>query len=195
MSTIGIVATSVICGIFCILLLLGIALLVWLAVKLHAAVKELKAENAAVQAETRTTLTAHQSQTAAAMTVYHAEMKAVVDSSKASFTTIRNETKAMLEAGQQKMEDGIKKINAEALQSAAARSIEACLRLEKVIGIFQQLILNNEERVTHEYGPEDFAPESTTFGGPPSQFSISENARLDAEAEQETASLQESRAD
>ena len=176
MGTIGVIVISVLGGMFALAVLIGLILLLYLAWRLLQLLKQSQEQNQAVSHET----------------------KSVLESAKSGFSSIRNETRTLLEEHRRQfgeilelhrkeMQQGIDKINAEALQAAAARSIEACMRLEKAVGIFQKLLLDNEERVTHEYGAEDTAPESSTFGGPPSGYSLSQTARLDAEAEQQEA--------
>lgn len=172
MNTVGIVAISLLAGMFLLAMVAGLVLLIVLAMRLSRALDKSQKENAAVYAETRTALSG-----------YQAEIKAAIDSAKASFSAIRTETKTILEEHRKQMQGGIEKINAEALQGAAARSIQACMRLEKVAVTMQSLFLDAETRPTHEYGAEDFAPEATTFGGPPSAFSVGQTSAMDAEAE------------
>jgi hypothetical protein len=178
MSTIGIVVISILGGMFGLALLAGVVLLIWLAWDLRKALAVAQKENLAVYQETRAALTAHQQ-----------EMKSVFESARNGFASIRNETKSLLENHQNVMQTQIAKINAEALAGTIARMIEVCLRLEKGIAIFQKMIFDNETRVTNEYGPEEFAPENTTFGGPPSGFSLSQSGKHDVETDQEAAGL------
>lgn len=183
MSTIGIVALSILAALFLFLLLGGVAIQVWQAFSLKRQLAGAKAEIDRVYAETERLLAAHQ-----------AESKSTIESAKSAFSAIRTEVRGLLESHRQElgaileahraaMQAGIDKINAEALQGAAARSIQACLRLEKAIGVLQQLFLDTESRSTHEYGPEEFAPEEASFGTPPTSFSVGQTAQLDEEAE------------
>jgi hypothetical protein len=178
MSTIGIVVISVFGGMFGLALLAGVILLIWLAWDLRAALRKSQEENLAVYKETRAALTTNQQ-----------EMKSIFESARGSFTSIQKETKALLESHQQAMRTEIAKINADALAGTIARMIEVCMRLEKGIAIFQKMIFDNETRVTNEYGPEEFAPETTTFGGPPSGFSLSQSGKHDVEADQEAGGV------
>jgi hypothetical protein len=183
MSTIGVVAVSLFCGLFLALLLAGLGTLIWLAVSLRKTLATVRAEMDSVSKETRGLLAQ-----------YQGEMAKQVESSKSSFGTIRTEMGRLLEENRKKtdgilnehrrqMQGSIDKINAEALQGAAARAIQACLRLEKAVGVIQQLFLTSEEKVTNQYGAEDFAPEDSTFGGPPSGYSQSQIARFDDQME------------
>ena len=185
MSVIGIVAISILAALFLFLLLGGVALLVWLAFSLKRQVAAAKAESAAVYAETGQLLA-----------TYQAESKSAIESAKSSFSAIRTEVRglledhrrelaATLEAHRAAMQAGIDKINAEALQGAAARSIQACLRLEKAISVLQQLFLETESRSTHEYGANEFAPEESIFGTPPTGFGMGPTAALDQQAQDE----------
>jgi len=184
MSTIGVVAISLFCGLFLAVLLSGLGVLIWLAMNLRKALAALRLEAVSVSSETR-----------AVLAQYQTELARQIESSKSSFGVIRNDMKALLdehrkkttstlEEHRQKMQAGIDRINADALQGAAARAIQACLRLEKAVGVIQQLFLNTEEKVTHEYGPDEFAPEETAFSGPPSGYMQSQTARYDEQVEQ-----------
>ncbi len=184
MNVIGVVAISLLCGLFLALLLAGLGTLLWLAVSLRKELKTLRDERESVSKETR-----------AVLAQYQVEIAKQIESSKSSFGTIRTDMSRLLEENRKKtdgilnehrrqMQGSIDKINAEALQGAAARAIQACLRLENAVGVIQKLFLNSEERVTNEYGPEEFAPESSTFGGPPSGYSQSQTARFDEQVDQ-----------
>ena len=192
MNVIGVVAISLFCGLFLALLLAGLGTLIWLAVSLRKTLATVRAEMVSVSNETRGLLAQ-----------YQGEMAKQVESSKSSFGTIRTEMARLLEENRKKtdgilnehrrqMQGSIDKINAEALQGAAARAIQACLRLEKAVGVIQQLFLNSEERVTNQYGAEEFAPEESAFGGPPSGYSQSRTARFDEQVEQVRAPEEES---
>ena len=183
MSPIEIAVIAALAGMFGLLLLAGVFLLIWLAWDLRKALAGSQKENLAVYQETRAALTAHQQ-----------EMKSVFESARNGFASIRNETKSLLENHQNVMQTQIAKINAEALAGTIARMIEVCLRLEKGIAVFQKMIFDNENRVTNDYGPEDFAPENTAFGGPPSGFSLGQSSQHDLEADKEAGGvvLQES---
>lgn len=205
MNLVGIVALSVAAALFLFLLLAGAGILIWLALRLKKTQDAAEIETASVHAETKNLLATHQ-----------AESKAAIESAKAGFSAIRNETRATLDeqgkaqqtraagyeealtallAAQRKeiaetldgfrrqMQVAIDKINAEALTGAAARSIQACLRLEKVASILQQMFTDAEARSTHEYAPEEFAPEENRFGTPPSGYSVSQTARMDEEVD------------
>jgi hypothetical protein len=182
MSVIEIVVISVLCGMFGLAMVAGVAFLIWLAIDLR------KIQNKTQQAIEKN----------------EQETKVIFDSAKSSFAAIRAETKAILEDHRKQttvmldesriaLTAAIRTINAEALTAAAVRCMEACQQLGKTISVFQRLILENtEQRTPNEYGPEEFAPERTEFGGPPSNFSVGLNAATDAEAEREAGALQES---
>lgn len=176
MNVIGIVSLSLLCGLFLALLIGGLAMLVWLAVKLRR-------ENAQMREAIQSLIVTHQ-----------AELKSSIESAKASFGAIRTEmktvldthnkaTKSTLDEHRRQMKEGIDKINAEALIGASARAVQACQRLENAAGIIQRLFMDTENRPTHEYRAEEMAPETTSFGGPPSAFSVSQTAAMDTEVE------------
>ncbi len=183
MSTVAIVLLALAAGAFLILLLGALGICIWAALHIQRGQRELKAERLAVQTETAATLNSHA-----------AKIKAEVDSAKASFTAIRNEIRsawieetrslnALLVEHRAEMAKAIDKINAEALQAAAARSIAAVQKLERSVGILQKMMLEAGERPGEEYGPEEYAPESgDKFGTPVSQYSLGAVARLDEAA-------------
>ena len=194
MSTIGIVALSVVAALALFAFFAGIAVLIWLAWTLKRSLAELQAWSKSVYAETAQLLAAHQ-----------AESKAIIESAKGSFGAIRTEVKTALEGNQKaneqaqlthqktldatlvdfrrQMQAAIDKINAEALQTVAVRLTQVCVRAEKAIGVLQQLILDTEKSTGFDGGPEEYAPEDSQFGAPPSGYSVSPTARLDQEAD------------
>jgi hypothetical protein len=193
MSTPEIILISALCGMFGLALLAGVAFLIWLAIELRKTQRAVQAENTAIQNKTQTALDRNEQETKSTLesakssfSAIRAEMKVILDSNQ-------NKTTALLEEHKQAMQVAIGKINAEALTAAAVRCFEACTRLEKTITIFQRLILENtDQREPSNYAPEEYAPERTEFGGPPSGFSLSVNANADTEAERESGALQES---
>lgn len=187
MSTLGIVLISLLGGMFLVVLLASAAVLVYYAVALRKQQAELGRQATAVYAETHAMLAGQA-----------AEMKAAVEAAKNSFQTVRQETKTILEGHREnlkttledhraQMKTGIDKINGEALQAAAARSLEACMRLEKAAAVIQTLFLDNENRVAGEMADEEMAPEKTRFHGPPSGYSVSQTATLDSQDDVVTA--------
>jgi len=208
MSLVGIIATSVIAALALFVLFAGIGLLIWLATRLRKDLAAWQQQAILVHAETKQLLTTSGTET-----------KASIEAAKGAFTAIRNEVKASLEGQQKAAETGlaahqkalaetlanfrsemqvaIAKINAEALQTVAVRLTQVCIRAEKAIGVLQQLILDTEKSTHFDGGPEDFAPENSTFGGPPSAYSVGETARFDQEADiaQQAEQLTESPAE
>lgn len=184
MGTVGIAVLSALGGMFCLGLLAGLVVLIYVALGLRKALATAATQNQAVYAETRTLIAG-----------YQAEMKAVTEAAKSSFQSLRQEMKAILEEHRKQMQTGIDKINAEALTGAAARSIQACIRIEKAASVIATLFTEGQSRVTDEYPPEAFAPEEPTpsgkFYGPPSGFSVGMTSILDAEAEREQVETQQ----
>lgn len=190
MNLVGIIAISVLSALFLFALLAAVAALVWLALRIRKDAAAAQQENRRIYAETEKLLAAQQ---------------AVIESAKSAFGSIRTEMRTSLDGNQKGHEAllaahqkelnvtldtfrldinaAIAKINAEALQTVAVRLTQVCIRAEKAIGVFQQLILNSEKAPGDEYAPEAFAPEESTFGAPPSGFSVSQTARMDQEAD------------
>ena len=176
MSTAEIVLLTLAGAVVSILFLLGLGLLLWVGFKLRTELANLARSNQAVYAETK-----------AAIEKSQGEMLRAIESARSGFATIRGETKAILEEHRVKMQGEIAKINADALQMAAKRSIDACVKLEKSVGLLQAVLLQAGENPGREYGPEDFAPEETSFGTPASQYSVGPTAALDEQAQREEA--------
>ncbi len=208
MSTIGIVALSVVAAIFLFALLAGLVLLIWLAWGLKKALAAMQVEHAALLAAVRQQVDSVHAKTGELVTSNSAELKAAIESAKGSFGSIRAEVKTAIEGQQKslavivdqfKLDIGaaIVKINAEALQTVAVRLTQVCIRAEKAIGVLQQLILDTEKGPAFDGGAEDFAPENSNFGGPPTSYSLGQTARLDQEADltQQAEQLTESPAE
>lgn len=190
MNTVGLVLLSVLGGFLLLAFLLGLGLLLWKAFQAARLFDELTALVTAVQAETR------------AINEQHANrMKAEFDAARSALTTLRAEVRsswieetrsihAALQEHRREIAASIEKINAEALQTAAVRSIEAVGKLEKAVTFLQKMLLEAGERPGQEYGPDEYAPEEEQHGPfrtPASQFTLGAAARLDQEAQAEEA--------
>ena len=185
MSTLEIVVFSMLGGIVILALMLAIGGLIWLAFDMRRVQKQTKEQVARNEQETKVALDSAKSSFAA----IRSEMKSILEDHRKQIT-------ALLDDNRKAMQAGIEKINAEALTAAAVRCFEACQRLEKSIAVFQKLILENtDQRMPNEYAAEEYAPERSEFGGPPSAFSLSLAAQADAEAERETAVFTETQPD
>lgn len=194
MSTVGIVVIALAAGAFLILFLLGLALLLWKAFESQRLMRELRAVLAAVQAETAALLEKSQTELKTLTETHANRLRAELESAKAALTRLHADVRSawveesrslstILAEHRQQIGAAIDKINAEALQAAAARSIAAVQKLEKVVGILQKMMLEAGERPGVEYGPEEFAPEADgRFGTPVSAYSVGATARLDEEA-------------
>ena len=199
MQTVGIVAIALLAGLFLALLLLGLGILLWLAFRLRQQTAEVAARQSAVQTETAALLEKSHAEILRLNQEHAARLKSEVESAKAGFVTIRNDVQTawteqmnaisvMLVEHRREIQAGIDRINAEALQTAAARNLKAVTGLEKMVALLQQMMLESyTPKPGTEYGAEEYAPEEPTRFGtpPPTGFSVSETARLDEEAEAE----------
>lgn len=194
MNVIGIVAISVLAAIFLFALLGGVGVLIWLAIRLRRDLDAAQTKSTSVHAETEKLLAANQAEVKGSIEAARAKfdgirsqiMAAIDDSRKAVDTAQVAQTKALddvLAVHRKEMQDGIDKINAEALTTVAVRLTQVCVRAEKAVAVLQQMILESEKSPGAEYGAEEFAPEENRFGPPPSGFSQSITARLDDEAD------------
>lgn len=195
MNTIGIVATALVAGAFLILLLLGLGLLLWKSFTLAQQMREAENQRAIVQVETAKTLDRYQTEIKALTEAHANRLKSDLESTKAAMNAIRAEIRstwveqtqalnALLSEHRKEMGEAIDKINAEALQSAAARTITAVKKLEDAVGILQTMYLEASAREREHYADDDYAEETTgPLRTPTSQYSVGTTARLDAEAE------------
>jgi hypothetical protein len=201
MNVIGIVAISVLAALFLFALLGGTGLLIWLAMRQRRELAAAQATNTTVHAETEKLIAANQAEVKNAIEGARSKfdgirtqiMAAIDDSRKATEAAQVAQLKALnevLSVHRKEMQEGIDKINAEALQTVAVRLLQVCVRSEKAVAVLQELILEHEKAPGAEYGAEEFAPEENRFGPPPSGYGQSVTARLDAEADRvETAEV------
>lgn len=197
MSTVAIVTLALIGGAAAILVLLGIGILLWAAFKLHGSSNRLETDLMTVREGNREIMEKSQAEMLRVNTENAKALRSEVESAKAAFTAIRNDLRQtsdslvktvenLLSAHQLAMMAAVDKINAEALQKAAAQNIKAVQELSKCVALFQQMLLANEPQAANEYGPEDYAPESESrFGPPSSHYGVGTTARLDQEVEAE----------
>lgn len=197
MNELGIIAIALAAGAFCVLLLLGLAVLLWVAFENRKQATAFAGIQNDLRAEMRGVLEKSQSEMLKASTEHAARLRAELESAKsalgktqaqvaAAWEKIEKDLSATLESHRKEMREEIEKINAEALQAAAVRSIHAVRELEKVVTLLQKLMLEAGEKPGSEYGPEEYATEDNpTFGTPPTGFSVSPVTRLDEEAQQE----------
>jgi hypothetical protein len=186
MNLVGVIAITVLAALFLFALLAATGVLVWLALRIR-----------------KDQTTAQQNQAA-----IYAEIGKAIEAAKASFGSIRTDIRSSLEVNQKNAEAAlavhqqalaatldtfrtdinvaIAKINADALATVAVRLTQVCIRAEKAIAVFQQLILNTEQNPGDNYAPDAFAPEESAFGAPPSGYAVSQTARMDQEADIES---------
>jgi hypothetical protein len=194
MNIVGVIAISILCALVVVSLLAAAGVLLWLAVRLRRELAEIQKQNALVYAETKSVLAENKE-----------DMKFSIEGARSKFDGIRTQIQTTIESSRKaaeaaqveqgkalnevlathrkEMQEGIDKINAEALQTVAVRMTQVCVRAEKAIGVLQQMILESERAPGAEYGAEEFAPEEGKFGPPPSGFSIGTTARLDEEVD------------
>jgi len=190
MSLVGIVAISVLAAIFLFALLSGLGLLIWISFQTKKVLAATQADLKSVSIETRQVIAQNWADTKTTLQQFESEHKSQIEAAKSAFGGIRNEVRTLLDGYQKElgttlekhrgqMQSGIDKINAEALVSVAARLTQVCLRAEKAVAVLQEMMLDTEARATHDYGPNDYAAEESTFGAPPSGFGISRTSSLD----------------
>lgn len=169
MANAGLIVIALLGGALLILLLVGMALLGWGLWQVERSIAT------------------HGKQ----LTGHAAEMKTGLDAAKSSLASIRTDmsrqqdqslksTQELLQGHAQAMHGAIAKINAEALEAASVRGLQASARMEKVAVALQKLLLTVDPQPENSFGPEDYGPDDRTIYG-----SVSDVARGDAQADAE----------
>ena len=143
MNTLGIVMLSLFVGVFLVVLLGALGVCVWAALMVRKA----------VAAHTKSIMDIAQ------------EMTAAATASRNAFSSIRQEMKTLLEGHQKIVMEVVKAINADALQAASVRSIEACKRIENAVATLNALVYAQEPAKENSLAPEATAPEGATIYG------------------------------
>lgn len=169
MNSAGIVVLALLGGALVVLLILGMIVLAW---GLWVVWKEIKADQRLREAQA-------------------AEVKATTDATKSSYASIKaemtrqqeaflKETRQLIEGVSAKMEESVGRINAQALEAASTRGLQACIRMERVAVAMQKLLLTVDTLEENHLAPEEYAPDDNTIYSRQSDV-----ARSDAEAETE----------
>ena len=192
-STFGIVALSLLGGLFLAILTATLGLAVYLTWKVKQKADLIDAQGAKVYAWTEKLLGEHET-----------KMAGIFESAKSNLASIRQEVRGGLELSAKETRDALKthqefvqgaigQINAVALAEASNRAIIAMQHIEQAVGVLREITLAAEEEepgnVTEmprraapvSYGAGDYAPPASSFVTQiPSQ-------RTDAEAMAEEA--------
>lgn len=169
MNSAGIVVLALLGGALVVLLILGMIMLAW---GLWIVWKEIKADQKLRETQA-------------------AEMKATAESTKSSYASIKaemtrqqeaflKETRQLVEGSSAKMEESVGRINAQALEAASMRGLQACIRMEKVAVALQKMLMTVDTPEENRLAPEEYAPNDNTIYSRQSDV-----ARGDAEAETE----------
>ena len=157
MGTLGIVMLSLFVGVFLVVLLATLAVAVWASYQARKSVL--------VHAETMAKMLQEMTQQTAA--------------SKGAFAAIKQEMKALLEGHQTIIAGTVKAINADALQEASVKIVNACKRMEQAVATLTTLIYAKGTVEEIGLAPEEAAPTGNTI------YQRSTGARQDEEAEAE----------
>ena len=185
MQTFGIVALSILAGLFLALLFLGLGVLLWAAFQMKRGLADMRAREASIHAETQQAMEISQNEILRISGEYAAKLKSELEAARSAFSGIRSEVKVILEDHNRRTLTAIEKINGDALAAAVKRNIDASVKLEKTVSLLQNWLIGTVAQNGNTYGPEDYAPEETNFGTPSSEYSVNATASLDAKAEQE----------
>jgi len=171
MNNAGLIVLALLGGALVVLLILGMAMLAW---SLWQVWKRVEADAALRKTQ-----------------MYDLDLS--LGAAKSSFASIRTEmtrqqgeflrdTGKMLETYSGQMAESIAKINAQALEAASMRGLQACIRMEKVAVAMQKLLLTVDVPEENNFAPEEYAPDDNTIYSRQSDV-----ARGDAEADAEDA--------
>lgn len=182
MQTVGIVAISILAGLFLALMCLGLVILLWMQYQTKQWLKDNQANTEKSHTEIERIATE-----------FAAKLKFNLESSTQALTGIRTEIRQNIQSvitnHEKRIQEAIAKINADTLDVGVKRNVEACLKLEKTVATLQNWLIGAAKRVGEEYGPEEFAPETTSLGTPASEYSISSVAAQDQRAEDEAVAV------
>ena len=143
MGTLGIVMLSLFVGVFLVVLLATLAVAVWASYQARKSVL--------VHAETMAKMLQEMTQQTAA--------------SKGAFAAIKQEMKALLEGHQTIIAGTVKAINADALQEASVKIVNACKRMEQAVATLTTLIYAKDTVEEIGLAPEEAAPAENTIYG------------------------------
>ena len=157
MTTFEAVTLAVFAGIFLALIVAALGVAIYLTWQVKRSADKLISNSESVYAWTKELLDVHAGQ-----------MRQVFDSSKSSFTGIRQEVRGALElasketrealtAHQQVMTDLVAGINASELLKAVQRLVATSVRLEELAKVFNEWVMSQEEPETANEAPIQFA--------------------------------------
>lgn len=157
MNTLGIVMLSLFVGVFLVVLLGALGVATWSAYQARKAVL--------VHAGTMERILAEMTQQTAA--------------SKGAFTAIKQEMKVLLEGHQAIIAATVKAINADSLEIASVKIVNACKRMEQAVATLTTLVYDKDEIQETGLASDEAAPTGATIYG------RSTNSRQDEESEVE----------
>ena len=157
MGTLGIVMLSLFVGVFLVVLLAALGVGIWASYQARKAVL--------VHAETMARMLQEMTQQTAA--------------SKGAFAAIKQEMKTLLEGHQVIIASTVKAINADSLEIASIKIVNACKRMEQAVATLTTLVYDKDVVQEVGLGSEEVAPAGQTIYG------RSTGARQDDEAELE----------
>jgi hypothetical protein len=187
MGVVGIVLLSVLGGLFLALVVAGLAVAIWSALKVKQASEELAA-----------TVKKSSSDTVEILAQHRVQMNNINEAAKSSFTSIRNDMKgqseALLreiriaqEAHTKAVDAAVAAINANELLSASKGAALACRRMEQLYSAFQDLLFRGEQPTMGAEGGKPWSAEKAAEMAPEgaSIYDTSEVGQLDEQAQDE----------
>lgn len=174
MNVAAVVIVSVVAAILLVLLVAGMGAMIFLHLKTQKAIVELQT----------------------AIAEFAGESKTLIEGARSSFTGIRQDIKAaqdsqskaigiVLKKHETAIEDLIGKFNGKAIEIAAYKITGATAKVERVVGLLNQLVMDRDVIQPNDLGAEEYAPSDTIYG------TRSEAARLDdAVMEEEAAEME-----
>lgn len=171
MNTFGIVALSLMAGLFLAILVAGLGISIWAALRVKAAAAQIDTKTTKIYAETVEILAEHRVQMDRINESAKSNFVAIRTEMRGSIETLLREVKATLEGHQKAMEVSVSKINGDALLAASERSQKACLRIEKAAVLISQSLFTPEDGGSPEAvgkpwpddRAEEYAPKGATI--------------------------------
>jgi hypothetical protein len=163
MSSVGLILASFLAGILMLLIVAGLAALIWLHIRSQRQMEELAKNLVGFSQELMDTLELHRTDTTS-----------MIDGARSSFTGIRQEIKtsqdaqakalaAALKAHETAFKDTIGRINGDVLVKASVEAIRATRELSVLAQTLKNLLADHAAPAATDLGPEEYGPSDTIY--------------------------------
>jgi hypothetical protein len=192
MATFGIVLASIFGGILFVILVAGIAAMIFLHLRTQKEYRALSQQMNTFAKETTRNFESFSSDLAAVLTQQRADVGTMIEGARSSFTGIRQDIKAaqdsqakaigiVLKKHEAAIDDLLGKFNGKQIEAAAIRIVGATKEMVRVASLLNQLVMSQDVMPANDLAPEEYGPSDTIYGRQ-SEAAILDNAVLDEEA-------------